>query len=155
MTSQAVFNQSPHMSNTHSVFSHVSSEGSRERGKGLNALESSEAEGQGVPPGHFLKGDAESRVSPSPKFCSSPEFCNPEYNASSIKIKTVMDDGWFRIKDVAEKHGLDMKHVSRAYEACSLAGVSFDYYVNRYVLKQPVPFNPLVDEIMRDILDGR
>lgn len=75
-----------------------------------------------------------------------------EYTADAIKICDGSQFDWVIEGSLAAQYGRDIDFIKRGLEACKLANVSFDYFIDRYLKKdKSVPFDPIVDTISRDV----
>lgn len=78
-----------------------------------------------------------------------------EYNAKSIRIlsaKDIQGFDWNRARQVADDYNKPIEFVSRGFEACRLAGLSPDWFINKYLEKEAIPDNPEFLEIYKDLL---
>ena len=79
-----------------------------------------------------------------------------DYSASSILILTPEETterfGWIRVETLAAQYRKPAKWIERGLEACRRAGVVDDYFERRYLKREPIPRNEIVDAAMRDIL---
>ena len=54
------------------------------------------------------------------------------------------------IEELAREFNRDAGWIERGLEACERAGVSHQYFVDRYLLKKDVPFHEGVDAASRE-----
>ena len=82
-----------------------------------------------------------------------------EYNASSIKILDgveLAEIPYMKILETVRKYKKPEEIVSCAYEACMLAGLSFDdFYIAKYCKGEEVPKNAEFLEIYDDLRNNR
>lgn len=79
------------------------------------------------------------------------------YTAANIQI---LDAGqiahrwfWAEAGLLATQYRRPEEWIRRGLLACEVAGVSHDYFVDRYLRKQPVPLHSGVDSAMRALMD--
>lgn len=71
-----------------------------------------------------------------------------DYDASCIKITSGEQFDWAIEGSLAERYGKDLGFVQRGLLSCMLAGVSRDFFIDRYLKgDDSIPRNPLVEEI--------
>jgi len=80
------------------------------------------------------------------------------YTAAHIQI---LDAGqaahrwfWAEAGLLATQYRRPEEWIRRGLLACETVGVSHDYFVDRYLKKQPIPFHPGVDDAMHASWDG-
>jgi len=74
------------------------------------------------------------------------------YTANNIKIQQEARHPWEAAIALGEKYRVSPDGwLLRALEAAQLAGVPFSYIEDKYLKKLPLPKNPTVDLISRDI----
>ena len=80
-----------------------------------------------------------------------------DYNASSIHILTPTEIparfGWARVAELAQQYRRPEAWISRGLEACRRAGVADDYFVDRYLRREPIARHAGVDDAMRELLN--
>ena len=70
------------------------------------------------------------------------------YDASCIKITSGAQFDWAIEGSLAAKYGRDLGFIQRGLLACKLAGIGFDFFIQRYLEgDKSIPRNPLVEEI--------
>jgi hypothetical protein len=91
----------------------------------------------------------------------APEICAPEnaYTAASIRIlqpdEIIHRFEWAAIGSLAAQYQRPAAWIERGFAACQAAGVSVDYFVERYLEKREVPRNDAVEHQFRQSLWGR
>ena len=79
-----------------------------------------------------------------------------EYNASSIRVltaKEIQDNfDWNRAAQVAKDYQRPVEFINRGFEACRLAGLSPEWFINKYLEKEDVPDNEEFTEVYKDLL---
>ena len=81
--------------------------------------------------------------------------CTP-YNASNIVIMGTSDRmsnpifDWDLAENLAREHNRPVEWIQRSILACREAGVSPQYFIDRYILMSPIPMNKAVDQAFRD-----
>jgi hypothetical protein len=75
------------------------------------------------------------------------------YTAKNIKIKEYSEDIWSQAISLAEEYGKPVAFIERGLEACQLARVGNDYFIDRYLKEdKSVAINREVNEISRELL---
>ena len=78
------------------------------------------------------------------------------YTAANIHILTPSEVAsrftWARAVELAERYRKPAAWIERGLEACRRAGVGDDYFVQRYLRREPVPRHEGVDAAMRELL---
>jgi hypothetical protein len=78
------------------------------------------------------------------------------YNADSIRILDPAEISerftWARIGELAARYNRSPAWIERGLEACRRAGISDDYFVQRYLQREPIPRHDGADAAMRDML---
>ena len=78
------------------------------------------------------------------------------YTAASIRILDTAEInarfGWTRVAALAERYHRPTAWIARGLEACRRAGVNEDYFVARYLRREPIPCHAGVDAAMRELL---
>ena len=75
-----------------------------------------------------------------------------DYNASSIQIRESSNDVWSSAIALSDKYRKNVDFIQRGLMACSLAGVGFDYFINRYLEgDDSIPMNEEVNIISREL----
>ncbi len=81
------------------------------------------------------------------------------YDASSIKILSVeqcMEKwDWLRLSDLSQEYSVPLSCIELGLEACNLAGVDFEYYINRYLKRLDLPQNNELTTIYRELSSKR
>ncbi len=80
-----------------------------------------------------------------------------EYNASSIRIltaKEIQGFDWNRAEQIAQDYQKPIEFIKRGFEACRLAGLEPEYFINKYLEKEDMPDSPEFMEIYKDLLKG-
>jgi len=81
---------------------------------------------------------------------------NETYTAADIKIlatgQVVHRWVWAEVGLLATQYRRSEEWIRRGLLACDAAGVSHDYFVDRYLRKLPIPLHPGVDAAMRELL---
>lgn len=69
------------------------------------------------------------------------------YDASSIQIKPHSTEAyyWEKVGILARDFNRDSGWIERGLEACERAGVSHQYFIDRYLLKKDIPLNSEVN----------
>ena len=79
-----------------------------------------------------------------------------DYNAASIRIlepsEVAQRFGWAKVAELAERYRKPAAWIERGLEACRRAGVGDEYFVQRYLRREPVPRHEGVDAAMRELL---
>lgn len=79
-----------------------------------------------------------------------------EYNASSIRVltaKEIQDKfDWNRAKQVADDYNRPVEFISRGFEACRLAGLEPEYFIQKYLEKENIQESEEFTEIYKDLL---
>lgn len=79
------------------------------------------------------------------------------YTATNIRILEPVEIParfvWARVTELAERYRRPEAWIARGLEACRRAGVADDYFVTRYLRREPIARLPVVDEAMRDLLN--
>lgn len=78
-----------------------------------------------------------------------------EYNAKSIRIlsaKDIQGFDWNRARQVADDYNKPIEFVSRGFEACRLAGLEPEYFIQKYLEKEDIQESEEFIEIYRDLL---
>ena len=77
------------------------------------------------------------------------------YDASSIRVLRADEIAsrfeWVHIADLAKKYARPEEWIERGFRACEHAGVSPDYFVERYLEKAGVDFREDVDAAFREL----
>lgn len=77
------------------------------------------------------------------------------YDASSIRILAPEQAQerffWAKAGTLAAEYSRPVEWIERGLLACERAGVPHDYFINRYLKKQPLPKHDGVDAAMRDL----
>ena len=78
------------------------------------------------------------------------------YTASAIRILEPTEISqrfsWARVAELAERYRKPAAWIERGLEACRRAGVGDEYFVQRYLRREPVPRHEGVDAAMRELL---
>jgi hypothetical protein len=78
------------------------------------------------------------------------------YTASAIRILTADEVAdrfsWARVAELAERYRKPAAWIERGLEACRRAGVGDEYFVDRYLKREPIARDDRVDEQMRELL---
>ena len=69
------------------------------------------------------------------------------YTAENIQIKGHSDEPWIMAIALAEEFNKPVQLIQRGLEACRLANVGHDYYIDRYLKGKVIPLNKDVDII--------
>ena len=78
------------------------------------------------------------------------------YDESSIKILSrdeIEQFDWHRIRCLAEEYRRPVEWIERGFEAARLAGISPDYFVDKYIKHQPLEINIEFMEIYKSLMD--
>ncbi len=79
-----------------------------------------------------------------------------DYTADSIRIKTADERfldptyDWELAESLAVEYGKPKTWISRSIQACRDAGASPQYFIDRYILKKPIPMDESIDAAFRD-----
>ena len=83
------------------------------------------------------------------------EAAKKPYDASSIRVlkpdEIASRFEWVHIADLAKKYARPEEWIERGFRACEHAGVSPDYFVERYLEKTGVDFREDVDAAFREL----
>ena len=89
------------------------------------------------------------------KTCDTP--AGGAYTASSIMIMGVSESisnpmfDWELAEDLAREFTRPAVWIKRSFLACREAGISPEYFIDRYLLKKPTPINREVDQAFREL----
>jgi len=77
-----------------------------------------------------------------------------DYTAESITIRTEAVHSWEVVASLADRYPFrPVEWLERGLQACELAGVGFDYFIDRYLERDGItPMNPDVNDCMVEIL---
>lgn len=76
------------------------------------------------------------------------------YSSKNIKIIDIKFDqrfDWKLAEDIAREYVRPIEWIRRSIKACRLAGVSPEYFIDKYILKLDRKMNESVDEEMRNL----
>lgn len=73
------------------------------------------------------------------------------YDASSIQIKHAHEFDYHQIEAMVAKYARSIDFIRRGFESCRLAGVDPDYFISKYLKKDPLPEIPEVTEINKSL----
>ena len=78
------------------------------------------------------------------------------YTASAIRIlePTEITERftWAKIGELAARYNRSAAWIERGLEACRRAGIDDDYFVSRYLQREPIARHDGADAAMRDLL---
>ena len=78
------------------------------------------------------------------------------YTAASIRIleptEIIQRFTWARVAELAERYRKPADWIARGLEACRRAGVGDEYFVQRYLKREPIARHEGVDAAMRELL---
>ena len=94
---------------------------------------------------------------PVAKSCS--DKCRKEssrrYSSDNIKINHDKFDqryDWRLAEELSLQYTKPIDWIRRSIKACRLSGITPEYFINKYLKKEDIEINELVDKNMRDIL---
>lgn len=77
------------------------------------------------------------------------------YTASNIRILEPTEISqrfnWAHVQALADEYRRPAAWIARGLEACRRAGVADDYFVGRYLRREPIPLDRRVDSAMREL----
>lgn len=82
-----------------------------------------------------------------------------EYNAASIKVLKQSDCedkwDWAKLGRLSDEYGVPLPCLELAVESCHLAGVEFQYYIDKYLKKIDLPINKELTYIYNELMVKR
>jgi len=78
-----------------------------------------------------------------------------KYDETSIKVLSHESASeafpWLKIEELSRLYDVPLECVQRGFEASFQLGISPDFYINKYVLKQDLPVNKELLEMYKEL----
>lgn len=78
-----------------------------------------------------------------------------DYTADNIVILPMAEVAerfsWAKVEQLAQQYNRPNSWIANGLKACERAGVPDDYFIDRYLRKQPIPMREDVNEAMREL----
>ena len=79
---------------------------------------------------------------------------NDTYTANNIKVLHDLHDekyDWVLVKTIAHEYNKPVELVERSVKACRIAGVSPQYFIDKYILHKTLPIDDAVQHASREL----
>jgi len=78
-----------------------------------------------------------------------------KYDETSIKVLSYESASeafpWLKIEELSRLYSVPLECVQRGFEASFQLGISPDFYINKYILKQDLPINKELLEVYKEL----